>query len=89
MVLNGMNDCYINEAKMVLDNAKLVEEKGTIDCPILMFVSDGKQVSANWIEYQNEFVRKNKAKIIQLNCGHYVHYYESELISKDIKDFIK
>jgi pimeloyl-ACP methyl ester carboxylesterase len=86
---NGMNDCYINEAKMVLDNAKLVEEKGTIDCPILMFVSDGKQVSANWIEYQNEFARNNKAKIIQLNCGHYVHYYESELISKEIKDFIK
>jgi hypothetical protein len=45
---NGMNDCYICEAKTVLDNAK----------------------------------------IIQLNCGHYVHYYESDRISEEIKRFI-
>ena len=43
---NAMNDCYVNEAKKVLNNAKLVDEGGKIDCPILMFVSDGRQVSA-------------------------------------------
>ncbi|MCR5796412.1 MAG: alpha/beta hydrolase [Eubacterium sp.] len=85
---NGMNDCYIDEARNVLDNAKLVDKTGEVDCPILMFVSDGKQVSANWIQYQNEFAKRNNAKIIQLNCGHYVHYYESVCISDEIKKFI-
>ena len=50
---------------------------------------DGKQVSANWIQYQNEFAKRNNAKIIQLNCGHYVHYYESDRISEEIKSFIE
>ena len=86
---NGMNDCYIGEAKTVLDNAKLVDKSGEIDCPILMFVSDGKQVSANWIQYQKEFAERNNAKIIQLNCGHYVHYYESDCISEEIMRFIE
>ncbi|MCR5604728.1 MAG: alpha/beta hydrolase [Lachnospiraceae bacterium] len=85
---NGMNDCYISEARTVLDNAKLVDKSGETDCPILMFVSDGKQVSANWIRYQNEFAKHNNAKIIQLNCGHYVHYFESDRISEEIKKFI-
>ena len=84
---NGMNDCYISEAGTVLDNAKLVDKNGEIDCPILMFVSNGKQVSANWIQYQTEFAKRNNAKIIQLNCGHYVHYYESDRISDEIKKF--
>ncbi|MBO7676390.1 MAG: alpha/beta hydrolase [Erysipelotrichaceae bacterium] len=86
---NMMNDCYINGAKMVLENAKLVEIGEKIDCPILMFVSDGKQVSDNWIQYQNEFAKQNNARIIQLNCGHYIHYYESDRICKEIKDFIE
>ena len=85
---NGMNDCYISEARMLLDNAKLVDGAGTVDCPVLMFVSDGKQVSANWIQFQNDFAEHNNAKIIQLNCGHYVHYYESDRISKEITRFL-
>ena len=73
----------------MIENADVVESAGDIDCPILMFVSDGKQVSANWIQYQNEFAKRNNAKIIQLNCGHYVHYYESDRISEEIKSFIE
>jgi len=46
-------------------------------------------VSAHWIRYQKEFAKKNEAKIILLSCGHYVHYYESERIAKEIKKFAK
>ena len=46
---NAMNPCYENEAKAILENAKIVNSAGGIDCPILMFVSDGKQVSSGWI----------------------------------------
>ena len=61
----------------------------TIACPILMFVSDGKQVSAGWIEHEREFAEQTNARIIYLNCGHYIHYYESERISREIRIFVK
>ena len=85
---NLMNSCYENEARAVLQNAKLVDDAGGIDCPILMFVSDGKQVSSGWINHEHDFAKKMNAKIVQLNCGHYIHYYESERISCAIKAFM-
>lgn len=85
---NAMNPCYINEAKAVLKNAKLVDAAGEIDCPILMFVSDGKQVSSGWIDHEREFAKQMNAKIVYLNCGHYIHYYESDRISHEITAFV-
>ena len=85
---NAMNPCYQNEAKALLKNAKLVHRADTIACPILMFVSDGKQVSAGWIEHEREFAEQTNARIIYLNCGHYIHYYESERISREIRAFV-
>lgn len=85
---NAMNPCYENEAKAILENAKLVHTAGTIVCPILMFVSDGKQVSDGWIEHEQSFAEQTKAKTINLNCGHYIHYYESDRISQEIRGFL-
>lgn len=85
---NAMNICYENEAKAVLENAKLVHAAGTIACPIMMFVSDGKQVSPGWIDHEREFAERVNAKMIYLNCGHYIHYYESERISQEIRTFV-
>ena len=85
---NAMNPCYENEAEAILENAKIVDTAGTIICPILMFVSDGKQVSSGWIEYERAFAELTNAKTIYLNCGHYIHYYESERISREIREFI-
>ena len=86
---NGMNGCYINEARALSDNAKLVDAGDVTGCPVLMFVSDGKQVSSNWIQYQNDFAKRNNAKLVQLDCGHYVHYYESERICSEIREFLQ
>ena len=85
---NAMNPCYENEAKAILENAKIVNSAGGIDCPILMFVSDGKQISSGWINYEREFAARMHAKTVYLNCGHYIHYYESERISREIKAFV-
>ncbi len=86
---NAMNPCYENEAKAVLENAKIVASGGKIECPILMFISDGKQVSSGWINHEHEFAGCMNAKTIDLNCGHYIHYYESERISREIKAFVR
>lgn len=84
---NAMNNCYIKEAEAVLDNANSVVSFGRIEVPTLMFVSDGKQVSPNWINNECEFAEQVNAEIVHLNCGHYIHYYESEKISRMIKEF--
>lgn len=85
---NAMNPCYENEAKAVLENARIVASAGRIDCPLLMFVSDGKQVSSGWIDYERQFAEEMNAKTVFLNCGHYIHYYESKRISREIKVFV-
>ena len=72
----------------MLENAKLVQEAGPIVCPILMFVSDGRQVSSGWIEHEKNFAEQTNAKTVFLNCGHYIHYYESERISRKIRAFV-
>ncbi|MBQ6440267.1 MAG: alpha/beta hydrolase [Mogibacterium sp.] len=85
---NVMNPCYENEAEAILENAKIVDKGGRIECPILMFISDGKQVSSGWINHEREFAALMNAKTVYLNCGHYIHYYESERISQEIELFV-
>ena len=85
---NAFNECYIKEAEAVLKNAEKVTTAGNLECPVLMFVSNGKQVAPNWIEHEKEFAGQCNAKFINLNCGHYVHYYESDLISIEIRKFV-
>ena len=85
---NAMNNCILNEAFALLDNVKTVEKGDCISCHILLFVSNGKQVSSGWIEAVNEFAEKTNAEMVCLDCGHYIHYFESEKMSKKIISFI-
>ena len=86
---NAFNICYINEAKEILNNSNKVEKNGNIMCPTLLFVSNGKQTSVNWTKCQQEFAKIMNAKLVIYNCGHYIHYYKSEEMSKEIFNFIK
>ena len=88
MKRNAFNHCYSNEAKEVLTNAKIVRENGKIDCPMLLFSSNGKETSKNWVKSQQEFAAEMDAKLLCYNCGHYMHYYKSHDICKEIKEFI-
>ncbi|ADU23870.1 alpha/beta fold hydrolase [Ruminococcus albus] len=85
---NLMNNCYVNEAMQVLKNAKIVARAGKAECPTLMFVSDGKQTSPNWISNEQKYAKSVNAETVFLNCGHYIHYYESDKISSKIKAFL-
>lgn len=85
---NAMNDCVITGSRVVIGNAKTIVESGDIDCPVLLFVSNGKEVTKNWIEHEKDFAKRTKAEYVQLNCGHYVHYYESDRIKNEICRFV-
>ena len=85
---NAFNKCYIHEAEAVIGNAEVVESAGAIDCPILMIVSNGKEVSSNWRSNCQKFALQMHAETVYLDCGHYVHHYESESISRDMERFL-
>ena len=83
---NSFNKCFINEANEVLSNANIVAQE-KIECPMLLFSSNGKQTSQNWIEYQKDFAKNLNAKLISFDCGHYLHHFKSYEISIAIKQF--
>ncbi len=85
---NAFNDCFIGEAKEVLKNAEIVENGGEIECPTLLFSSDGKQTMKNWLSEQNRFAKTMKADLICFNCGHYIHHYKSDEIGSEIMKFV-
>ena len=85
---NGMNNCILNEAYAVMDNSKTVDGGGKISCPVLLFVSNGKQVSKGWIEDEKRFAEQTNAEMVCYDCGHYMHYFESENMSKKISGFV-
>lgn len=90
MYKNAVNIDIVLETKTIYNNAMKVKEKGDISStPILLFVSDGTEMGDYWISCQERFAKKNNAKRIQLDCGHYVHHYKHDYIAKDVKSYLK
>jgi len=85
---NAFNICYINEANDVLSNSRIVSSDEYIECPTLLFSSNGKQTSECWIENQREFATLMSAKLICYDCGHYIHHYKSDEMSDEIIRFV-
>lgn len=85
---NAFNECYFKEAECVKQNASYVGEHGTINCPALLFCSNGKQTFKNWIQNQNTFAEEINAELICYDCGHYLHYYKSDEMNEQIRRFI-
>jgi len=89
---NALNNDVYEECKTVYENAKIVKEIGTPDIPILMFTSNlgGSSGWESWVEAQNNFaIQSDKCTQIKLKCGHNLHYYESEFLSEQIKEFMR
>lgn len=86
---NAFNPCCINEAREVLGNAGIVRDAGSIECPTLLFSSNGEGQEKDWIEYQKEFARHMGAKLILYDCGHYIHHGKSDEMREEIIGFIR
>ena len=84
---NAFNICCINEAKEVLKNAKIVGEDGNIQCPMLLFSSNGQDQERDWVENQQKFALSMGAKLISYDCGHYIHHFKSDEMCKEIIEF--
>ena len=84
---NAFNICCINEAVEVLNNARVVGEDGDIQCPTLLFSSNGKDQEKDWVENQQKFAVRMGAKLISYDCGHYIHHLKSDEMCKEIIEF--
>ncbi|MBO4877479.1 MAG: alpha/beta hydrolase [Ruminococcus sp.] len=57
--------------------------------PTIQYISKPNQSSELWMNAHQAVVdSSDNGKLVLLDCSHYVHHYESERISEDIKQFI-
>lgn len=87
----AFNETVLKEGQAIPEACKTIDSVPKPDIPMLMFVSDGKETGIdNWINIQKEYASNlSDAKVIELNCGHYVHNFKQEQISNDMKEFIE
>ena len=85
---NTFNTCCINEAKEVLNNARVVGKDGNIQCPTLMFSSNGEDQEKDWVVNQEKFASSMGARLISYDCGHYIHHFKSDEMCNEIIEFV-
>ena len=83
----------INETEAVKENAKTVEGMGIPQLPMLLFISDGSGGTGfdkeTWRRIPKEYISQaDGGEYIELDCPHYVHNYEYENISENIKKIL-
>ena len=86
---NFSNRTTINELKYVIDNAKIVGAGEIPQVPMLLFISNDTATTELTNATQRYANTVGNAKVIQLDCPHYVHDYEYNRISEEIKAFLQ
>ena len=79
----------INEGLSITEAVSEIDSKPKPDVPMIMFISDGKEVQGtNWIESHYDYASDlANAKVIELDCGHYVHNFMQDRIAEEIREF--
>ena len=87
-------ETMIDEAKSIKENAKIVAQNGIPQVAMLLFISDGTGGTGfdkeTWRKIPKEYISEVECgEYIELDCPHYVHDYEYERISEEIKSFLR
>lgn len=87
---NTCNVDIINEGRAITEAVEIIDSKPKPDVPMIMFISDGKETKgSDWVGNHYDYAEElTNAKVIELGCGHYVHYFEPERIASEIRAFI-
>lgn len=86
----AVNVDIINEGLAITDAVKEIDSKPKPDVPMIMFVSDGTETKGNdWVGNHHKYAADlTNAKVIELDCGHYVHNFKQDQICTEMKEFI-
>ena len=86
---NFSNRTTINELKYVSENATIVGAGEIPQVPMLLFISNDTSTTELTDATQRYANTVENAKVIQLDCPHYVHDYEYNRIREEIKAFLQ
>lgn len=82
----------LNEVRHIKENARLVQQDSMPQVPMLLFASNGAGTgweAKEWRAHQEYFAqRAENARLLTLDCPHYVHDHEYAAISREIKVFL-
>ena len=86
----AVNDCIWNEGIAIPEICRRIAERPKPDVPTILFVSNGKGLGVkDWTGLQKDYADGlSDSKIVEYTCGHYVHDFEYEDISKQIREFL-
>ena len=87
---NLVNVDVVNEGRAIFDAVRLIDSKPVPDVPMIMFISDGKETNgSDWVGNHYAYAEKlTNARVIELGCGHYVHYFLPDEIAAQMRSFI-
>ena len=86
---NFSNRTTINELKYVSENATIVGAGEIPQVPMLLFISNDTSTTELTDATQRYANTVENAKVIQLDCPHYVHDHEYNMIGEEIKNFLQ
>ncbi|MBR6880125.1 MAG: alpha/beta hydrolase [Lachnospiraceae bacterium] len=80
------------EASAAKESAALVDSGAKPDVPMLLFLSEKKLDGSNelWKNIAYDYADGLSSVVfVELDCGHYIHHYEAEHITEEIKAFLQ
>lgn len=85
-----VSDTIMREFDGVFDVFDEIKSAPYPKIPTIQYISGPNQSSELWMNAHQAVVdSSDNGKMVLLDCSHYVHHYEYERISEDIKQFIK
>ena len=92
--LRACNDNMLSEGKTVNEASERVKNSHKPEVPMLLFVSDGSGGTGldteTWRGIAMSYAEgMDNIQVTELDCGHYVHDFEYERISGDVKAFLR
>lgn len=85
---NFLNDTQYAEGLALLGNAATVQAGPIPDDPMLMFVSNGKEIGDFWVPVSTQFAAEAGAQVVQLDVGHYVFQHEPNTVARATAAFM-
>ena len=87
---NMANDTVCHEDEAIDQVCEEINAAALPDTPTLQFISTYNSNYEYWKTTHQELVDASSyGELIELDCGHYLHQYESERIAEEMKDFIE
>lgn len=84
------NNTVARECEGIVDVFDEISKNPLPSVPTIQYISGTNKDKALWADSHKEIVNASvNGKYVELECGHYVHNYESERIAKDIKELLK